>query len=184
MAESGPIEAEVKARVDDAAAAGERLRELGAEHVATVEQADRYLDHPARSFADTDEALRVRVEDGEAELTYKGAKLDEATKSRRELEVALGDAETAVAILEALGFAPQPVVRKRREVYAWDGVTATVDRVEGVGVFVELERVVDEDELDAAREELLERAERLGVGALERRSYLEMLLEEDPAEAG
>lgn len=180
----GRVEAEVKARVDDPEVARERLIEHGAEHQATVEQADVYFDHPSRSFADTDEALRVREQGERALLTYKGPKLDASTKSRRELETGLDDAAATRAMLEALGFTPQPTVSKRREVFALDEVTATLDRVEGLGTFVELERLVDPDELDAAREQLLDLAEELGFDRLERASYLELVAEARSAGAG
>lgn len=179
-----PVEAEVKARVDDPEAARERLIEHGAEHEATLEQTDVYFDHPSRSFADTDEALRVREEDGRAVLTYKGPKLDASTKSRREVETEVDDAAGTRELLEALGFAPQPEVSKTREVFALGDVTATLDRVDGLGAFVELERVVDRDELDAAREQLLGLAEQLGFEELERASYLELLDEARSAGAG
>jgi adenylate cyclase class 2 len=156
VAQRPSVEAEVKARVEDPDALEQRLVQLGAEARGSVEQVDRYLDHPCRSFADTDEALRVRVDDDGAVATYKRPKLDEATKSRREVEVGVEDPEAALAMFERLGFEPQPPVRKRRRTFAWEGATVVVDRVEGLGAFVELER----------------------------RSYLELVLAAEPGAGG
>src|ERR1700688_1176895 len=71
-------------------------------------QVDRYYAHPARDFAQTDEALRIRRIGQANYVTYKGPKLDTTTKTRRELELPLapGDAGAAgfAELLEALGF--------------------------------------------------------------------------------
>lgn len=175
------VEVEIKARVDDLGTIRTRLLELGAKAMRTIRQRDQYLAHPSRSFEDTDEALRVRVEDEQAFLTYKGPKLDASTKTRRELEVPIEDADTALAVFESLGFTLVPLVEKEREAFTWEDAIVTLDEVEGVGSFVEVELVAPEDGVDAARERVLSLASKLGLERLERRSYLEMLLEgEDP----
>ena len=51
-----------------------------------AEQVDTYFSHPARDFAATDEALRIRSIDQENFVTYKGPKLDATTKTRREID--------------------------------------------------------------------------------------------------
>ena len=53
-------EVELKVRADHDALA-DRLRERGAERRGAVRQVDTYYDAPHRSFADTDEALRLRA---------------------------------------------------------------------------------------------------------------------------
>jgi adenylate cyclase class 2 len=50
-----------------------------------------------------------------------------------------------------------------------------LDNVEKVGSFVELELLVDESDLDEARECIRATAETLGLRHSERRSYLELL---------
>lgn len=156
-----------------------RLDALDAEAQGTVEQADTYFDHPARSFAETDEALRVRRAGDSAALTYKGPKVDAASKTRRELETAIADPEAAEALLRALDFEPVATVEKRRERYALDGYTVALDAVEGVGEFVEVEaegEAADIDELLAGANAVLER---LGLDPDDgvRAAYLELLLD-------
>ena len=138
----------------------------------------------ARDFAHTDEALRIRRVDQKNYVTYKGPKIDRTTKTRQEIEIDLppgeqGFAEFA-ALLAALGFRPVADVRKRRRTVALDWqqqqVEAALDRVEGVGTFVELEIMADDAGLDAARASLAELAARLGLQDSQRRSYLELLL--------
>ena len=177
------VEVKVRADHDDVR---ERLAELGADPVNEVTQEDTYYDAPHREFAETDEALRVRRESPEnfetfAELTYKGPLVEAESKSRREIETVVEEGEAADAILEALGFDPAATVRKDRRRFALDGLTVTLDRVEGLGEFVEVETETEEDEtaLEAARERAYEILRDLGLDPDEqiRTSYLGLLLE-------
>lgn len=54
-------EVELKVPVD-AETTRSRLRDRGAERIKTLQQVDTYYDAPDREFAETDEALRIRVE--------------------------------------------------------------------------------------------------------------------------
>jgi adenylate cyclase class 2 len=171
------IEVEVKVRASHDEVE-ERLEELGAVRVAEKTQKDTYFAAPHRDFAQTDEALRVRRENGEAYITYKGPKLDEETKTREEHETHVGDAEEARAIFESLGFEEFGTVKKQRTVYELDGATVTLDDVEGLGEFVEIEIGAEGDaETEEARAEILGTLERLGLNPDNsvRDSYLELL---------
>jgi adenylate cyclase class 2 len=177
-------EVEQKFPIGDIATIERKLVALGGVFAAPVEQVDRYFGHPARDFARTDEALRIRRTGHENRITYKGPKIDAATKTRREIELPLAPGEQAAedytSLLEALGFRRVAEVRKRRRIanLPWHGceIEAALDDVEHVGQFLELELSADEQGLDAARECLASLAEELGLQQSERRSYLEMLL--------
>jgi len=161
----------------------ERLEALGAERVDSVTQADTYYDAPHRDFAATDEAVRLRAETrddtAETRITYKGPKVDSESKTREELETTVGDGETASELFESLGFEPVATVRKEREYFTVSGLTVTLDTVEGVGEFVEVETDVEtEAEVDSARESATKLLDDLGLDADDqlRISYLELLL--------
>lgn len=179
------IEVELKFRVADVSSLERQLAALGFERPQTVEQADVYYAHPGRDFARTDEALRVRQVGEHNYFTYKGPKLDAATKTRREIEIALSDGSTVLSdagqFLQALGFKPVAEVRKTRRhgAVAWQGrqVEVSLDWVEPLGDFVELEIVAGQAETAAARDCILALANELGLHDTERRSYLELLLE-------
>jgi len=172
-------EVELKVRTDHEGLR-ERLDELGAEFLGTVEQADTYYDAPHKSFAETDESLRVRREvvDGEesAVMTYKGPKLDANSKTRREVETGVGAGDDAATIFESVGFEPAATVHKERDRYRLDEYTITLDTVERVGSFVEVE--TEADDIDEAREGAVEIMRDLGLNPDEqiRTSYLGFLL--------
>ncbi|KUH32796.1 MULTISPECIES: class IV adenylate cyclase [Thermococcus] len=145
-------------------------------------QEDTYFSHPCRDFSETDEALRIRVKkfNGhfEAFLTYKGPKLDQESKTRREIEVPITDPDEHEQILNSLGFHEVMTVVKVREKYYYDkGIVITLDNVEGLGKFVEVETLVEsEEEIEPAVKRLRGILNSIGVTKLERRSYLELLL--------
>lgn len=114
-----------------------------------------------------------------AKLTYKGPLLDGASKTRAEHETAVADAEAVSGVFEGLGFDPAATVEKRREFWSYDGFTVTLDAVDDLGEFVEIERGVDDEAaIGATRDEALEALEALGLdgSAQIRTSYLGLLL--------
>ena len=176
-------EVELKVRADHDAVR-ERLADADATLVGSVQQDDIYYDAPDRNFAETDEALRVRTEradDGtETRLTYKGPLVEQESKTREEAKTAVADPDALADILSGLGYDPAAEVRKERTRYRLDGYTVTLDTVDGLGEFVEVEREV-EDGIDAAREGARDVMDRLGLNPDEqiRTSYLGLLLETD-----
>ncbi len=164
----------------------DRLEALGADPLGTARQEDTYYDPPHRDFAESDEALRVRREtrgdgDQQAFLTYKGSLVDDVSKTRPEAETAVADESAIAAILENLAFEPAAIVRKHRERYSLDGFTVTLDTVDGLGEFVEIEAettVETEADIESARQSATAVLERLGLDDREsiRTSYLEMIL--------
>ncbi len=84
-----PYEVEMKFPAADLAELESRLAGLGATIAAPQSEVDVYFAHPARDFAKTDEALRIRRKGSLNFITYKGPKIDAATKTRREIELPL-----------------------------------------------------------------------------------------------
>jgi len=172
------IEVEVKVKADHSKVRS-ILQKLGAIKIGIENQSDTYFAAPYRDFSKTDEALRIRSLDGQAVLTYKGPKLDKVSKTREELETSVDEATTA-KILHALGFSDAGIVRKKREVFRAGEITVCLDAVEGLGEFLEVEIIAeDEKDLDTSREKLFELLKQFGAGEKDsiRTSYLEMGLE-------
>ena len=165
------MEMEIKAKVSDFDGIKDILRDIGAEYTGKKEQRDIYFNHPCRDFAETDEAVRVRIED-HAYITYKGPKIDEKTKSREEVELRVEDEKKAAEFLKKLGFRKAGEVKKIRETYSYHNIEISLDTVEGLGLFVEIE--IQGSEKDV--EKLFEMGEKLGLEEYVRDSYLELLL--------
>ena len=180
-----PYEVELKFPVPDFQAFSQKLSDQGVPISPAGEEIDLYFAHPARDFARTDEALRLRRKGAANYITYKGPKIDATTKTRREIELPLAAGPESLAawtaLLEAVGFRPAGEVRKSRRKAAvpWQGrqVEASLDEVDGVGTFVEFELVAEQGEVEAARACIQSLAQSFGLNQGERRSYLELLLE-------
>ena len=156
-----------------------RLAELGAVLEEAETERDTYYQHPCRDFAETDEALRLRRTKSRVEVTYKGPKrIIGGAKERLELTVSVDDGEAADAILRSLGFKPVLDVVKEREYYRLGDVEVSLDRVEGLGCFVEIEYRGSGSREEAARS-IEEAAAALGLSEKPRiyKSYLELILE-------
>jgi adenylate cyclase class 2 len=175
------FEVEVKVRADHESVRP-ALETRDVTQLGSVEQVDTYYDAPHREFAETDEALRVRRErtgdDETVRLTYKGPLVDPESKTREEHETTVADGEAVEAVLAALGFDPAAEVRKERDRFELDGYTVVLDRVDGLGEFVEVETETSEADVTAARDGVHDLLETLGLDPDEgiRTSYLGLSL--------
>ena len=174
------IEVEVKAKVDDLKKFEVELKAIGGQFIKKVKDVDLYFNAPHRDFMQTDEALRIRRRDDEISVTYKGPKFDLKSKSREEVNLSINDAFTAEKLFEFLGFRKAGMVIKTRLIYKLSDVEVSLDEVDGLGSFIEVEtEAMDKKEAIKKRDELLKILKSLGVeeSAFERRSYLELLLQ-------
>src|SRR3954453_4335157 len=114
-------EVELKFRTVDQEDLVRRLESLGGEASPWIDQEDIYLSHPARDFARTGEALRLRREGESDRLTYKGPKHGGPTKTREEIEIAyeegIGAHQQMRRLWDHLGFRPVAVLHQRRQTF-------------------------------------------------------------------
>jgi adenylate cyclase class 2 len=188
---NGPatFEVELKFPIADADDVTLQLLARGAKPAGVVRQSDLYFQHPSRDFRETHEALRLRRTDDGVRITYKGPIIDSRTKMRREIELPVGrdagDFDQLCELLTILGFEPVRGVAKIRALYdlTWEGrnLELAVDAVDGLGTFLEIESLAQDHDRDAARDAILLLAEKIGLKNAERRSYLQLLIQQDPA---
>ncbi len=186
------FEIEQKYRTSDHLAIESRLNARNAVRGATMQHEDLYLSHPARDFAQTGEAFRIRRMGAQNAITYKGPRFEGPTKTRKELEIPFAAGTESLSklkeLFESLGFQPVATVRKVRTSYHLEvngrAVEVVLDVAEGLGTFVEVETIAEsEADFAEARRMVIEIAEALGLSDLEPRSYLRMLLERRAASA-
>lgn len=174
------IEVEVKARIDDPEQIERRIIALGAAPTGMENQADTYYNSQHSDFEKTDEALRIRAGDGKYFLTYKGPKLDEVSKTRKEIEVEINDANNMGNILSSIGFYPVATVMKKRKKYRLGDFFIALDDVRNLGNFIEIETSVkDTGNYKEKVENIFKLIEKLGISRTStvRESYLEMVLQ-------
>ena len=171
------IEVEVKAKINSFEEMENRLSGIGAVISKKEFQEDIYFASPIVDFAKTDEALRIRTTNNNTFITYKGPKLNSEAKTRKEVEMTIESAEKAKDIFEEIGFREARTVRKNRQYYTYENFEISLDDVEGLNPYMEIEIALDDDKsYDEAQKSIFELFEKLGItDGFERTSYMELL---------
>ena len=171
------IEVEVKARIDSFEEMEKRLKDLGAVKTKDEFQEDIYFASPIVDFAETDEALRIRTTNNDTFITYKGPKLNEKAKTRKEVEMTIESAAKASDIFTEIGFTPARTVRKSRQYYRYENFEISLDDVEGLPPYMEIEIALsDSEDYTEAQSKIFQLFEKLGItDGFERTSYMELL---------
>ena len=175
------IEVEVKAKIESFSEMEEKLDKIGAIKTKKEFQEDIYFNSPVVDFAQTDEALRIRTtkENDKTNIfiTYKGPKIDKESKTRREIEIGIEDSQKCSDIFEEIGFKKVRTVRKNRQYYTFENFEISLDDIEGLDPYMEIEIALsDGEDYSQAQNSIFDLFEKLGVtDGFERTSYLELL---------
>jgi len=183
------LEVEIKFRVDNVTELERRLLHLGGTGFGEpATESDSFFQHPCRNFVQTDECLRLRnrvFSDGTSEhsLTYKGPKIDDNTKTRQEIELPITEPEQWEHFLVVLGFhqsaSVQKFRRRQRLTVNHRHVDIVLDTLpalpESTRLFVEIETLATESEVDECRALILDIAQQLGLSDPIRESYLNLV---------
>ncbi len=161
---------ELKARLRDSDEIRSRLHSLGATQRTTLAQRDVYF----------------RVAEGRLKLRHQSPGSDQLVFYRRpnvrdakESDVHLHAVRDAVGLEELLSAAlgVDQIVVKHRDVFEWSGTRVHLDRVEGLGSYLEFERPLGPDAPSAAQALLRSQLDSLGLSSsdLEDGSYADLL---------
>ncbi|MEW1862386.1 class IV adenylate cyclase [Streptomyces sp. NPDC088194] len=165
------IEAELKARVRDPEHVHAELEKRAVGRAEVYH--DTYYDTPDRELTGGDRELRVRTVHGpdstRTVLTYKGARVDDASGSKPESETAVTDASAVHEIVRGLGYTPVIEFEKRCRNYSIEAhgrsMLATLVQVPEVDGqhWIELETIVPDDQVDAALDDVRAVLVELGI---------------------
>ncbi len=157
----GRFEVERKFKVDDIPSVLERLKEMAAipftlgntETDIFLDLADARLEannqfHTLRHMQPSDRVLWIS----------KGPAKDEC------IAMDLSNFDKALSMLKSLGFEEKWKIRKRRDIYFVDAFHVTLDHIDGLGSFVEIAVMTDEESaLPALRDDVQDAADQLGL---------------------
>lgn len=139
-------EIEVKYRVNDAEGLLAALKGRGIELGVPVHQDDQAYAPEGWSYGDSKlgvSFVRLRTVDDVHTFTLK--RPAENALSCDEHETAVTDREQMHHAILAMGFYPTVRITKARRTASLDDLSLCVDEVDGIGTFVELERLVTDD---------------------------------------
>lgn len=160
-------EIEIKLHANDLASLEEKLKEQGCILSEPLHQYDRIYTYGDDVSVFTKgksghNVMRIRVTDNGAEFNMKVQQTHEL--DNLEHETTVSNPEAVHAILAALGYTPKIEVRKTRRKGRLGEYEICLDTVEGLGSFVELEKLAEDDaDPSAVREDLLATLESLGL---------------------
>ncbi|MDR2624151.1 MAG: class IV adenylate cyclase [Methanobrevibacter sp.] len=172
---------EIKAKIGDFDKVKKKLKELKIVKMGEEVQKDIYLERYDIGFAQNDKAFRIRniIKENEEMtiITYKGPKIDDISKTREEIELCVEDGDKILKIFEKLGFYKGGFVQKTREIYNLDEYIISLDDVEGLDPYIEIEVDLEDDsDYQDSIDKIHGIFSKLDItGGFETNSYLELL---------
>jgi len=140
------LEIEAKIKVKNLDTIARKLRRIGARFLHTVREQDLYFDSFDGKLLKTNCGLRLRKRKFQRStlkdhffLTHKGPKRKSAFKSRREIQVHIDNYDAMKNILFKLGYKKHITVNKLRQIWQLSKCEICLDKVRGLGYFIEVE---------------------------------------------
>jgi len=173
------IEVEIRAKIDDFTEIKQVLGKIGAKFIKSVNQIDKIFG--AAKFLDSEHKIiegglsaRIRGVNGKRTLEFKEILRE---KGGIELSAEVFSIESAEKILRKLDFEPAFTIKKARDSYSFQDFTICLDKVERLGNFIEIEKIIQsEDKVDEARKECLSLLETIAPGSkIETRKYGDLM---------
>jgi len=174
-------EVEIRAKIDNVEEIKKKLEELGAKFFKFEKQVDRVFGHSM--FMDDDNMLiegglsaRIREVDNKKALEFK-----EIVRQGAGIEISseLDDVETGLKFFEKLKFKEAFTVSKSRESYSYKDFTICLDKVDQLGNFIEVEKMITfSNDKESARKECLDLLNILSPNSeVEHRKYGDLMQE-------
>lgn len=167
------LEIETKARLADRGAVMQKLEALGCAFAAPKTQDDTvYVAKTGtlEEFLSNDVFLRIRIQDGQKVVltAKKPVRKSAEVLVKHEHEIVADSAEQARAILELMGLKPAVRTVKVRRTGHVAGYEVCIDDIEGLGSFIELEKMAEAGDAEHIQAEMGEFLASLGIEASDR----------------
>ncbi len=156
------MEIEIKAKVKNLQSVRNTLRKMKIRRVKKVRQIDEYYSLYKRPFSKKvrGKIVRVRHHHGETQGRFE-FHISRSTFVAEEYEVTVGDVKMLRKILQMMKAKKEAVVDKEREYYQKGKLEITLDKVKGLGTFVEVE--IQGKDTKANLQKLMDFLTKLGV---------------------
>ncbi len=142
-------EIEVKAKIESVENIKEKLSALGCQFGVTMIQEDIIFLPVGIEYdgiVKGTPVVRVRNSNGVIVLTLKKRVIEGSELVKFEQEIIVDNKQKTIEIVEHMGFHEVISVNKKRIECKHDGVSICIDEVEGLGNFIEVEKMSDEED--------------------------------------
>ena len=172
------FEIEMKAWVDDPEKLERRLYET-AEYQSSFHKRDRYYRYPEGAPVQG-KTIRLRTDGDTVFVTTKDKSVVNGMEENREIEFTVSDYHAIEILLSRLGCSPFVEKVKKGKRFSKDDLILELCEVESLGWFIEIEKIIPENDTDQvrkARTEVEEMFRSLGIGKekIETRYYTDLL---------
>ncbi len=161
-------EVEVKAKVKDFDTIIAKLKELDCVLSEPITQDDYVYNQKGKdlkNYVHDTPVLRIRVQEDRTIFTLKKNRSNELDCIEKEIDII--DKDTLAEMIELLGYEKTVEIHKKRRKGKYHEYEICLDEVAGLGFFIEVEKISDEDGLVVQRE-LFDFLKTLGVGEEDR----------------
>lgn len=176
------LEIELKAKVENGATV-RRLLESFMTYAGQIDKSDEYWSLPvtANFISMVGFRLRLRIEPGQATVTFKEKTYTDNIEVNKEVEFGILDADAFRTFLGKMS--AKLLYRKKKSGTSWkgdDGIIAELVDVDGLGEYLEVETMREEDaviDVEAIKRDLIEVIQRCGlpISSVEPRPYSQLL---------
>jgi adenylate cyclase class 2 len=139
------IEIELKARLRNPEEVRDRVVGF-AVHVREFDKTDAYWHGPEWRFARGTKGFRLRADGDKSIVTFKAKRNEGSIEINHETEFEVSDPHAFTALVERIGCEPFYCKHKTGSAYAFDGFTIELVKVDGLGDFIEVEKLLDSDD--------------------------------------
>lgn len=174
-------EVELKAHLENAAETEARVRSFAAP-AGSFDRSDLYF----RTASSTTEYadFRLRTDGPDALVTFKRKTVADGLETNDEREFSVSDPAAFLALAERIGCRVSARKHKHGRTYRFDALTIEIAEVDGLGHFIEIEKLLeapDAEALERAGREIRSVLCRAGVGEdrIEPENYIDLLAKRD-----
>lgn len=157
-------EIEVKARVRNKESLVSELEKLGIKLSDPIIQNDVIFSRPVENYGEyipNFSCVRIRKQNDKYLFTLKKSGINELDSIEHETEIS--NPEEMTSIVKLLGQVEMARVNKKRQKAVYKDMEICVDEVEGLGSFIELERLVTSGDPEKIQKELFDFLLTLGI---------------------
>jgi len=155
------MEIEIKAKIKDRKSIRRKLLDLGVKACGKTHQVDTYYSLYQRPYTKKrGSILRLRQDSKEKKIIL-AFHIDKQISAVEECEVEVGDLKTMEKMLELMRAKKETVVDKEREYFRKGIFLITLDRVKGLGNFIEVE--LQSEEYETSIEKIRDFNKKLGL---------------------
>lgn len=172
------MEIEVRFKIKNLKLIEKKLISLKAKFIKNKKQVDKYFGEIGLyKKVNYSFLLRIRQEGDKVFLTYKGDNFKKAGVWQ-EYDFVIKDAKKAELMIRDMGFDEVILVKKTRKEYCLDNLNICLDKINGLGEFVEIEYISSKNESKKKHLELIKKLE-LDKKEIIHKGYITMLLEKN-----